>query len=55
MVQKKIKLKPYPLPLNTGIGGWYLPPKICDDLITLYKKNPKFHSAGDLASDPTHL
>ena len=55
MVQKKIKLKPYPLHLNTGIGGWYLPPKICDDLITLYKKNPKFHSAGDLASDPTHL
>ena len=32
-------LKEYKLPLNTFIGGWYIPEKICDDLITYFDKN----------------
>jgi len=30
-------LKEYILPKNSMIGGWYIPPMICDDIITLFK------------------
>ena len=33
--------KEYKLPLNTFIGGWYIPEKICDDLIYYFDKNKK--------------
>ena len=32
-------LKEYILPQNDMIGGWYIPPKLCDDIITLFKEN----------------
>ena len=32
-------LKEYILPVSSMIGGWYIPPAVCDDLITLFKEN----------------
>ena len=28
------------------IGGWYMPPAICDDLITLFKKSKEYQAPG---------
>ena len=39
-------LKEYILPKNSMIGGWYMPPKICDDIITLFKNNKDKQAAG---------
>jgi hypothetical protein len=39
-------LKEYILPQNTFIGGWYIPSNLCDELIQIYKNNPKNHSPG---------
>jgi len=50
-------LKEYILPKNSMIGGWYIPPAICDDLITLFKDNKDKQAAGvvgpPLRVDPT--
>jgi hypothetical protein len=42
--------------LDNFIGGWYIDPKICDDLIKYYKKNPNKYSGvvGD-HGDPTQV
>ena len=37
-------LKEYVLPQNTFIGGWYIPSNICDELIQIFKNNPKNQS-----------
>ena len=34
-------LKEHKFPYNSFIGGWYIPNKICDDLIDYFKKNKK--------------
>ena len=39
-------LKEYILPKNSMIGGWYIPPQICDDLITLFKSNKDKQTSG---------
>ena len=39
-------LKEYVLPQNTFIGGWYIPSNICDELIQIFKNNPKNQSPG---------
>ena len=39
-------LKEYVLPQNTFIGGWYIPSNICDELIQIFKDNPKNQSPG---------
>jgi len=39
-------LKEYKLPLNTFIGGWFIPEKICDDLIKYFNKNKKNQTEG---------
>ena len=39
-------LKEYILPKNSMIGGWYLPPMICDDIITLFKDNKDKQTPG---------
>ncbi len=39
-------LKEYILPKNTFIGGWYIPPPICDDLVTLFKDNKDTQTQG---------
>jgi len=33
-------------PYNSFIGGWYIPEKICDDVIDFYKSNPDKHGPG---------
>jgi len=42
--------------LDNFIGGWYIDPKICDDLIKYYKKNPDKYDGfvGD-HGDPTQV
>ena len=39
-------LKEYILPTSSMIGGWYIPPPVCDDLITLFKENKKCQQPG---------
>jgi len=39
-------LKEYILPQNTFIGGWYIPSNICDELVQIFKDNPKNQSPG---------
>jgi|TARA_R110002012_G_C11331056_1_gene577046 prolyl 4-hydroxylase len=38
--------KEYKLPLNSFIGGWFIPEKICDDLIKYFNKNKKMQTEG---------
>ena len=50
-------LKEYILPKNSMMGGWYIPPLICDDLIKLFKDNKENQTPGvvgpPLRVDPT--
>ena len=50
-------LKEYILPKNSMIGGWYIPPAVCDDLIKLFKDNKESQTPGvvgpPLRVDPT--
>ena len=39
-------LKEYILPHNSMIGGWYIPPALCDDLIKIFKDHPKNQAPG---------
>ena len=39
-------LKEYILPTNSMIGGWYIPPHLCDELIQIFKDNPKNQTPG---------
>lgn len=40
------------LPFKSFIGGWYIPNKVCDELIKFYNKNPQFVKQGTVG-DPT--
>jgi len=50
-------LKEYILPKSSMIGGWYIPPALCDDLIKIFKAHPKNQAPGvvgpPLRVDPT--
>jgi len=48
-------LKEYVLPLNTLIGGWYIPPAVCDDLIKVFKDHPKNQSPGVIGPPPLKI
>jgi len=39
-------LKEYILPKNSMIGGWYIPPVVCDDLIILFKDKKEYQIKG---------
>ena len=39
-------LKEYILPKNSMIGGWYIPPKLCDELIQIFKENKDKQTPG---------
>ena len=39
-------LKKEKFPYNSFIGGWFMPNKICDDLIKYFKNNKEKHSEG---------
>ena len=34
------------------IGGWYIPPPVCDDLVTLFNENKDKHAAGVVGPPP---
>jgi len=44
-------MKEEPFELNTFIGGWYIPKKICKDLITLFENNPKRQTPGQSGNE----
>ena len=37
---KPTNLKAHPFPVESFIGGFYIPEKICDDLINYFESNP---------------
>ena len=41
-------LKEYILPTNSMIGGWYIPPVLCDYLITLINDNKDKQTPGEV-------
>ena len=41
-----MNLKEYILPKNSMIGGWYIPPPVCDDLVTLFKESKEHQTPG---------
>ena len=40
------KFKEHSLPKTSMIGGWYIPPIVCDELINLFKDNKSFQKPG---------
>ena len=44
------ELKEHNLPFNSFIAGWYIDPKICDDLITLFKSQKEHQKPGVVGS-----
>ena len=48
-------LKEYVLPQNTCIGGWYIPPYLCDELIKTFKNHPKNQSPGVVGPPPLKI
>ena len=46
-----IDLKEHKFPYESFIGGWYLPEKICDDIIEIFKNNKQFWEPGRLGYD----
>ena len=47
-------LKEYILPVSSMIGGWYIPPVLCDDLITLFKDKKEYQAPG-VVGPPPHV
>ena len=41
-----MNLKEYVLPKSSMIGGWYIPPAVCDDLIKVFKDNKDHQRPG---------
>ena len=39
-------MKEYIIPHNSFIGGWYIPPVICDELINLFNENKQAQRPG---------
>jgi len=44
-------MKRYHLNINQHIQGWYIDPKVCDDMIDLFKNNPEFYHPGRIGPD----
>jgi|TARA_A100000172_G_scaffold44509_1_gene27402 prolyl 4-hydroxylase len=47
-LKKKFKLKQHPFPYNSFIGGWYIPEKICDDMIKFFEDHRELHEIGSV-------
>jgi len=45
-------LKEYILPVNSMMGGWYIPTPLCDDLINLFKDNKDKQAPGVVGPPP---
>jgi len=48
---KKTLLKEYTTPHNSFIGGWYISPEICDDLINYFEANKKYCTKGHCGTE----
>ena len=48
-------MKEYKIKHNSFIGGWFIPNKICDDIIKYFKKNKKFVVKGKTYSEDEKL
>ena len=48
-------LKEYSLPLNSMMGGWFIPKKICDHLMHLFQTNADKHQKGVVGPHPAHV
>jgi hypothetical protein len=44
-------MKEYKIEYNSFIGGWFIPGKICDDIINFFKKNKKNAVNGNYGTD----
>ena len=40
------KMRKHTFPIESFVAGWYIDPKICDDLIDLFKENKEHHNEG---------
>ena len=49
--KEMMELKEHNLPLSSFIAGWYIDPKICDELIALFKENKEHQGPGVVAWD----
>jgi len=45
-----IDYKESKFPLESLVGGWYMPEKICDDLIDFFKKEKEYHQPGNVGA-----
>jgi len=43
-------MKEYKIKYNSFIGGWFIPTKICDDIVKFFKENKKFSIKGQIYS-----
>ena len=48
-------MKEYILPLNSMMGGWYIPNKICDYLIHIFNVNADKHTPGVVGPHPARV
>ena len=48
-------MKEYSFPLNSMIGGWFIPKKICDHLMHLFQTNADKHQKGVVGPHPAHV
>ena len=39
-------MKELELPQITGIGGWYMPTKVCDDIVDVFEDSKEYHRKG---------
>ena len=44
-------IKEHKFPYSSFIGGWFIPNKICDDLIDYFKKNKKHSLEGEIINN----
>jgi len=47
-------MKEYKINYNSFIGGWFIPEKICDDIIKFFKENKKFSVQGTGHNKPVN-
>ena len=48
-------MKQHNFSLNTHIGGWYIPDKVCDDLINYFSENENMAFKGSPDNEPVNL
>ena len=44
-------MKELELPQITGIGGWYMPTKVCDDIVDVFEDSKEYHRKGQSGNE----